>query len=168
MLLVPHLGNVVTHSVMLACVHRGVHFRTPNRTNLEKTPIFSGAPMETIQTFPKQLEDLSWLNSIYSRTSQMSSDLFNRCLWHHLHCQDAEHFFAEFSTGKTDHFFGGKISSTTRGSVRVENWHIFRWIFGPKSAGFCLLFRCGKPHFLHRCRWAHKPGPVISFCLELF
>ena len=118
---------------------RGVHFRTPNRTNLEKTPIFSGAPMETIQTFPKQLVDLSWPNSIYSKTSQMSFDLFNCCLWHHLHCQDAEHFFAEFSAGKTDHFFGGKISSTTRGSVNggklahfsLDFWPKIRWILSP-------------------------------------
>ena len=32
-------------------------------------------------------------------------------------CQGAGRFFAEFSAGKTDHFFGGKRSSTTRGSV---------------------------------------------------
>ena len=93
---------------------RGVHFRTPNRLNLEKTPIFSGALMETIQTFPKQLVDLLWPNSICSKTSQMSFDLFNCCLWHHLHCQDVEHFFAELSAGKANHFFGGRISSTAR------------------------------------------------------
>ena len=51
-------------------MNRGVHFRTPNRTNLEKTPIFSGS-------FPLE---------------------------------------------KTNPFFGGKISSTTGGSVQmVEN-----------------------------------------------
>ena len=60
----------------------------------------------------------------------------------------------------------GVMSSTTRGSVKmVEQWHIFRWIFGPKSVGFRLVVRCGKPHFLRRCRWAPRPGPVNSFCL---
>ena len=33
---------------------------------------------------------------ICSKISQISFDLFNCCLWHHLHCQDAKHFFAEF------------------------------------------------------------------------
>ena len=48
----------------------------------------------------------------------------------------------------------------------VENWHILRWIFGPESAGFCLIFRCGKPHFLRRCQRAHKPDPVNFFTLS--
>ena len=56
-----------------------------------------------------------------------------------LHCQDAEHFFAEFSAGKTDHFFGGKISRTTRGSVNggklahfsLDFWPKIRWILSP-------------------------------------
>ena len=68
----------------------------------------------------------------------------------HPHCEDAEHFFREFSAGKTYHFFGEKIRSTTRGNVNGGKLTFFRWSSGTKSAGFYIFFPLLKTTFSSR------------------
>ena len=58
----------------------------------------------------------------------MSFDLYNCFLWHRPHCQDAEHFFAEFSAGKQTIFRW----KTIKHDQRKCKW----WKIGTVVAGF--------------------------------
>ena len=58
----------------------------------------------------------------------MSFDLFNCFLWHHLHCQDAEHFFAEFPARKQTIFSVEEI--------KHDQWRCKWWKIGTFLAGF--------------------------------
>ena len=106
----------------LSQVHRGVHLHTPNR-----------APV-----------DLWWPNSIWSKPSHMSFNLFHCFCGTTLQSTSSENLPLEKRT-----IFQWKfnMSSTTREEVQmVQDWRFFRWIFGPKSAGVYLFFSCGKQH----------------------
>ena len=141
---------------------RGVQFRTPNRTNFEKTPIDARGPDAEHSNLFQTTCGPMMAKLHLQQPSHTSFNLFNCFLWRHPHCQDAEHFFRDFSAGKNEPIFRWKMPSTTRGSANGGKVALL------KSAGFYLFFRYGKPLFLRGCRWAHRPGPVNSFCLEPF
>ena len=124
--------------------------------------------MQTIQISSKQLEDLWWPNSIRSKPSHVSFDLFNCFLGHHPHSQDAEHFFREFPLEKQTIFSANKCQARPEEVyVNCGKVAFFTGFWAQSSLDF-IFFRFGKPHFLHGCRWVHTPGPVNSFCLPPF
>ena len=87
------------------CKTRGTHPRTPKGTNLKKTPTFSGALMQTIQSSSKSF----WT---YDDQTQSTATLFKRFLT----CSTS---LPTHNAGKTYLVFAGKLSSATKGSGMV-------------------------------------------------
>ena len=98
----------------------------------------------------------------------MNFYLFNCFLSDHPHCEDAEHFFRECSAGKTNHFFGGKIRSTTRGSVNGgKNWHFLQELLAQNPLDF-IFFPLLKTTFSSRRPLGSHAWSCQFFCLEPF